>query len=387
MALTPRRHGVTITNVLVGAIALQVASSAIWGVVAVADDADAGVFPVDTAVLITDPEGAIAEAGDEGTLARTLRAIADSGRSIGVVVRVAEGAGDDPAEILAATNANVIAGLEKLRLAEQTVAVRPAILAAPGLDTAEVTAALAVLAGRLNGFAYAAAEGATPAEVHTYRQTFGAKELMLIDGDFTAYDAVAAEDVVSFATARAVGLRARLDRDEGYHKTISNVPVPGVTGIVDPRSWDLESAETDMSLINGADVTGLVMRGGARFWGNRTCAADPQFAFESAVRTNQALRRTIAEGLFPFIDKPLRASLAKDIIETINALFRREVRAGRIIGAEAFLAENNGPEQLAAGRLRIGFRYTPCAPLEDLGVEAVITDEFYAEFGQQVAAG
>jgi uncharacterized protein len=386
MALLPRPHGVTHTLALSAAAYLAVSASSIWGVVVTAPDADAVKFPLDTPVLVDDVAAALEDAGEEGTLAGVLQAVGSFGQSLGVVVRVAVGAGEDPEEIADATDANVIAGFAKLRLAEQTVGVRPVVLGAPGLDTAAVTAALALLSGYVDGFAYAAAIGETPAEVQTYRQTFSSDGLMLIDRNFTAFDSAAAEDAVSFAAAWAIGLRVFLDRTVGYHKTISNVPFSGPLGIINPRNWSEYSADTEMGLINGADVTGLIMRGGARFWGNRTCSSNLQLAFESSSRTAKALRRVIVEGLFPFIDQPLRASLAIDIIEAINALFRREVRAGRLIGAEAFLAEGNTPDQLAAGKLRIGYRFTPVAPLEDLGVEAVITDEFYADFAQLVGA-
>jgi phage tail sheath protein FI len=186
-------------------------------------------------------------------------------------------------------------------------------------------------------------------------------------------------DAVTYATARAVGLRAKIDREIGYHKTISNVPVPGVNGIISPRTWDLNSADTEMGLINGADVTGLIQRTGFRFWGNRTCSADPRFSFESAVRTNQIIRDIIVDALFPYIDQPLTAGLAAHLIEGINALLRREALAGRIIGGKAFLAAGNTPDQLSAGKLRLGYRFTDAAPLEDLGVESEITDEFYAD--------
>lgn len=379
MALTPRRHGLNITQVLIGSVALNVAATSIWGVVCHSPDADADAFPANQAVLITDPEAALADAGELGTLATTLKAISDFGRSIGVVVRVAEGAGGTPELIASSLQANVIAGLEKLRLAEQTVGVRPLIIGAPGLDTEAVATAIAVLLPKLGAFGYGAAVGATPAQVKTYRDGFSAQELMLLDKDFWAPDPDGGADITSYSTARAIGLRAWLDREVGYHKTISNVPIPGVTGIKDPRSWDLESADTDMALINGADVTGLIRRDGFRFWGNRTCASDPRYVFESAVRTNQVIRRTIAAGLFPYVDQPLKNSLAIDIIESLNKLFRREAKTGRIIGAEAFLAAGNTADQLAAGKLRLGYKFTPCAPLEDLGIEAEITDEFYGD--------
>lgn len=386
MALLPRPHGVSHTLALKASTYLAISASSIWGVVVIASDADALKFPLDTPVLVEDALKAVDDAGEQGTFARVMQAIGAFGPSIGVVVRVAVGAGADPQEIADATDANVIAGFAKLRLAEQTVGVRPVVLGAPGLDTAAVAAGLALLTAQLDGFAYAIAIGDAPAEIQTYRNTFSAEGLMLIDRDFSAFDAAAAADDVSFATAWAIGLRVFLDRTVGYHKTISNVAFTGPNSIIDPRTWSEYSADTEMGLINGADVTGLIMRGGARFWGNRTCSANLQLAFESSSRTAKALRRVIVEGLFPFIDQPLRASLATDIIEAINALFRREERAQRIIGAEAYLADGNTADQLAAGKLRIGYKFTPCAPLEDLGVEAVITDEFYADFAQLVGA-
>ncbi|MNY26830.1 Phage tail sheath protein [compost metagenome] len=182
-----------------------------------------------------------------------------------------------------------------------------------------------------------------------------------------------------------MGLRARTDQEIGFHKTISNLPVAGVVGISPAVSWDLQSEDTEAGLLNGADITCLVRRDGFRFWGNRGCSSDPRFAFESAVRTNQVLRDTIADGVFPYIDRPLTPALARDIVASINALFRRLKAAGLIIGAEAYLTDANTPDQLAGGKLRIGYRFTPCAPLEDLGIESLITDEFYADFNQMAA--
>lgn len=379
MALTPRPHGITQSEVQKAAAALGVAATSIWGVVCTGSDADADTFPIGEPVLVTDLDAAIADAGELGSLSRTLQAIAANGPSIGVVVRVADGAGADAGAIATDQATKAIAGVAALRVAEASVQVRPRILAAPGLDAQTVTVALAAAAAQLGAIAYASAFGATPANVKTYRDNFGVRELMLIDRDFRAFDASAGEEATSFAVAHAVGLRAWLDREVGYHKTISNVPVPGVLSIKNARPWDLFSTDTDMGLINGADVTGLIRRDGYRFWGNRTCSSDPRFAFESAVRTNQVLRDTIGEGLFPFIDQPLKNSLAIDIVEMINALFRREVAAGRIIGATCFLASGNTADSLAAGKLKLGYRFTPCAPLEDLGIESEITDEFYAD--------
>ncbi|MFA4952118.1 phage tail protein [Brevundimonas sp.] len=380
MALTPRPHGITHQEAPARSVLLAVAATSVWGVVCTASDADADVFPLETPVAVVDAEALIADAGVAGTLSRTLQAIGAFGPSAGVIVRVAEGEGDTPAEIAADLDLKVVAGIAKLRIAEQSVQLRPRIIAAPGLDTKVVATALATAAARLSAIAYATAEGETPAEVKIYRDSFTQRELMLIDRTFQATDAASALTVETFAPAVAVGLRAQLDRTVGYHKTISNVILPGVVGIVEPREWDLGSAQTEMGLINGADVTGLIWRDGFRFWGNRTCSVDERYAFESAVRTNQVLRDTIVEGLFPYIDQPLIGSIPTDIVENINKLFRREVSAGRLVGAVAFISPGNTPESLGAGKLKIGYRFTDASPLEELGVTSEITDEFYADF-------
>jgi phage tail sheath protein FI len=127
--------------------------------------------------------------------------------------------------------------------------------------------------------------------------------------------------------------------------------------------------------------------GELRFWGNRTCAAPASdFVFESACRTAQILADTVALGLVWAMDKPLLPSLAKDIVEQINEKFRQEKRAGRILGAVAvFDGAKNPVDQLKAGKLLIGYRYTFVPPLEALGIEQEISDEFFADFTSLVA--
>ena len=76
----------------------------------------------------------------------------------------------------------------------------------------------------------------------------------------------------------------------------------------------------------------------------------------------------------------------KDLMETVNAEFRRLVVEGRIMGAEIFFdADANTPEQLAAGRPNFRIQYTPVAPMENPQVSLVITDFYYSGFADQLA--
>jgi len=386
---TTYHHGVRVVEINSGTRPIRAISTAVIGLVATAADADAAAFPLDTPVLITDLRSAIGKAGVAGTLSKSLGAILDQTNAVVVVVRVAPGA--DEAE----TTSNVVGsytnggytGMQALLAAQARVGVRPRIIGAPGLDTQPVTTALATLAQKLRGFAYAAAIGEDRAAVLTYRANFAQRELMLIWPDFTAWNTATSASEPAPAVARALGLRARIDQETGWHKTISNVAVNGVTGISKDVYFDLQQPATDANLLNDGDVTTLINANGFRFWGSRTCSDEPLFAFENYTRTAQVLADTIAEAHLWAVDRPMHASLVRDIIESINAKFRELKSLGYIVDGSAWYDESvNTSETLREGKLYIDYDYTPVPPLEQLQLRQRITARYLADFAAQVAA-
>ena len=382
-------HGVRVVELNTGTRPIRTIATAIIGLVCTAADADATAFPLNTPTLITNLYTAMGKAGTTGTLLPTLKAIASQTNPIVVVVRVAPGVDD------AATTAAVIGtvtaegqktGLQALLAAETVTGVKPRILAAPGLDTQAVATELASIAQKLRAFAYAAAVGDTVSEVIAYRGSFSQRELMLVWPNFTAVDAAGAP-VTAPATAYAVGLRAKLDQEIGWHKTISNVGVNGVIGISQPVFWDLQNPATDAGLLNADEVTTLIRRDGFRFWGSRTCASDPLFAFENYTRTAQVLADTMAEGHMWAVDKPLTPGLIKDILEGINAKFRELKTGGYIIDGQCwFDPAANDAVTLKAGKLFLDYDYTPVPPLENLLFRQRITDRYLMTFAESVKA-
>jgi phage tail sheath protein FI len=154
------------------------------------------------------------------------------------------------------------------------------------------------------------------------------------------------------ATAYALGLRAKLDEEVGWHKSLSNIAVGGVVGISKSVHWDLQDPDTDAGLLNAADVTTLIKRDGFRFWGSRTCILDPLYAFEVATRTAQILADTVAEAHLWAIDKPMHPSLARDILEGLTAKGREtEVAKGMAIGANAYVTKPFSTKDLV-GRIK-----------------------------------
>ena len=73
-------HGVRVVEVNDGLRPIRIVSTAVIGLVATASDADADAFPLDTPVLFTRIDAAIAKAGTSGTLRKSLEAIADQTR-------------------------------------------------------------------------------------------------------------------------------------------------------------------------------------------------------------------------------------------------------------------------------------------------------------------
>ncbi|HHL2728589.1 TPA: phage tail sheath protein [Yersinia enterocolitica] len=382
-------HGVRVLEINEGTRVISTISTAIVGMVCTAEDADAATFPLDTPVLITDVLAAAGKAGKKGTLAASLLAIAEQSRPVTIVVRVTTG--KDEAE----TTSNIIGGADEngrytgmkaLLDAQSVTGVRPRILGVPGLDNQQVSTALASVCQQLRAFGYISAYGCkTISEAMLYRDNFSQRELMLIWPDFLSWNTTANSTDIAYATARALGLRAKIDQETGWHKTLSNVGVNGVTGISASVYWDLQTVGTDADLLNKACVTTLVRKDGFKFWGSRTCSDDPLFAFENYTRTAQILADTMAEAQLWAIDRPMHPTLVKDMIGSINAKFREMKSAGLIIDGTCWYDDSaNDKDTLKVGKLFIDYDYTPVPPLEDLTLRQRITDKYLVNFAAAV---
>lgn len=390
MATDSYFHGVRVLELNEGTRPIRTVSTAVIGMIATAEDADPTVFPLDTAVLITDPQGAVEKAGTKGTLARSLQAIADQTGAAVVIVRVEtkETEAEQTAAVIGGQVNGKYTGMKALLTAEQNLKVKPRILGAPGLDPAEVASAFGTIAEKLRAFVYVSAYGCeTKEEATAYRDAIGSRETMVIWPDFLGWDTSTSSTTTFEATARALGLRAKIDNDIGWHKTLSNVTVNGVTGISKDVFWQLQSMDTDAGYLNSNEVTTLIQRDGFRFWGSRTCSSDPLYAFENYTRTAQILADTMAEGHMWAVDKDMHPSLARDIVEGINAKFRDLKGQGYIIDGQCwFDASANSKESLKSGRLILDYDFTPVPPLEDLTLRQRITDSYLAEFASRMTA-
>ncbi|WP_409283259.1 phage tail sheath protein [Pseudomonas protegens] len=382
-------HGVRVLELNDGTRPIRTIPTAVIGMVCTADDADPLAFPLDTPVLLTNVQTAVGKAGTKGTLGASLQAIADQTKPYVIVVRVKSGeteAATTSALIGTTTADGKYTGMKALLAAKARVGMVPRILGVPGLDSLPVATALVSIAQQLRAFDYISAwDCKTKEEAVAYRENFGAREVMVIWPDFESWDTTANATAKAYATARALGLRAKIDQEVGWHKTLSNVAVNGVTGISADVFWDLQNPATDANYLNSNEVTTLINEGGFRFWGSRTCSDDPLFAFENYTRTAQILADTMAEAHMWAVDRPMTPTLVKDIINGINAKFRELISAGYLIGGNCWYQDDaNDKDTLKAGKLFIDYDYTPVPPLEDLTLRQRITDRYLMDFASKI---
>lgn len=383
-----RHHGITANEFTHGVRAISDISTAIIGMVCTADDADNDTFPLNTPIFHTSAYNVLGKAGGKGTLAKSLDAIVDQADAQIVIVRVQESDNADTlkANVIGSATGGNYTGLKALRRAKAITGQTPKILGVPEMDSQDVVTELVGLAQATRAFVYASAGGAENiSEVTSYRQNFGQRELMLIDNDFLAFDTTAKANKPAATIARVLGARAKLDMQIGWHKSISNTEINGVSALKHGRTFDLLDKNCDANTLNNADITTLIRENGFRVWGNRTCSSDPMLAFEVAVRSAQIIQETIASAFLWAMDKPMHPSLIEDIIMGINAKLAEYVNKGYILGARVFLDKGKvTPQAIQAGQFAFDYEWTYVPPLENMVFNQHNTDTFFVNLVDKV---
>ena len=388
MAEANRHHGITANEYTEGVRSISDISTAIIGMVCTAEDADAKAFPLNTPIFATSAYDLLAKAGTKGTLAKSLDAIVDQADAQVVIVRVADSKNTEElkANVIGTAEGGKYTGLKALRRAKAVTGYTPKILGVPELDSQDVLTELVGVAQATRAFAYGSAGGNPDiTEVGNYRKNFGQRELMLIDNEFMAFDPNTKKTETAATIARILGARAKLDKNVGWHKSISNTEINGVGGLKFARSFDLLDKNCDANTINNKDVTTLIREDGFRVWGNRTCSNDSMMAFEIATRTAQIIQETIAYAFMWALDKRLHPSMMEDIIMAINAKLAQYVNKGYILGARVFIDKTlNTSETVQAGQFTISYEFTWVPPLENMVLNQHVTDTFFVNLVNKV---
>lgn len=390
-------HGVEVVEIDTGPRPIRTVKSSVIGLVGTAPDADPTVFPLDTPVLVAGSLAALASldtAGDfAGTLPAALDGIFDQAGAMVVVVRVAEGADE------AATEANIIGGVapgtgtytgvHALMGAQARLGATPRILVAPGFTHRQaagpegplanaVVAELLGIAERLRAVIIADGPNTSDADAIGFRGDWGSARVFIVD----PWVLVARDGgiVSEPASARVAGMIARIDNDRGFWWSPSNQEMFGIVGTSRPVDFALGDPNSRANHLNENEVATIIREDGFRLWGNRTCAADPKFAFLSVRRTADLINDSLLRAHLWAVDRNITRTYLEDVSEGVNAYLRSLKAQGAILGGRCWPDPDlNSPANLAQGKVYFNLDFTPPYPAEHVTFRSHLVNDYLVE--------
>ena len=296
------------------------------------------------------------------------------------------------ADIIGTVNAaGVRTGLKALKDTYNLFGFFAKILIAPAFCTQNsVATELIAMAEQLGAIAYIDAPiGTTYAQALAGRGPAGtinfntsSDRVRLCYPHVKVYDPVLNAERLEPLSARAAGLRAKVDLDKGFWWSSSNQELVGVIGVERQLSAMIDDPQSEVNLLNEVGITTVFNSYGTglRLWGNRS-AAWPTVThmrnFENVRRTGDVINESIRYFSQQYIDMPLNQALIDSLVESVNGYGRKLIGDGALIGFKAWYdPARNEETELAAGHLLISYKYTPPPPLERLTYETEITSEY-----------
>ena len=296
------------------------------------------------------------------------------------------------ADIIGAVNAaGVRTGLKALNDTYNAFGFFAKILIAPAFCTQNsVATELIAMAAKLGAVSYIDAPiGTTYAQAIAGRGPAGtinfntsSERVRLCYPHVKVYDPVLNAERLEPLSARAAGLRAKMDLDKGFWWSSSNQELMGVIGVERQLSAMIDDPQSEVNLLNEQGITTVFSSYGSgyRLWGNRT-AAWPTVThmknFENVRRTGDVINESLRYFSQQYIDMPLNQALIDALVESVNGYGRKLIGDGAVLGFKAwFDPARNEETELAAGHLLISYKYTPPPPMERLTFETEITSEY-----------
>lgn len=296
------------------------------------------------------------------------------------------------ADIIGAVNAaGVRTGIKALKDTYNLFGFFAKILISPAFCTQNsVATEMIAMADQLDAVAYIDAPiGTTYAQAIAGRGPMGtinfntsSDRVRLCYPHVKVYDAATNAERLEPLSARAAGLRAKIDLEKGFWWSSSNQEIAGVTGVERQLSAMIDDPQSEVNLLNEQGITTIFSSYGSgfRLWGNRT-AAWPTVThmrnFENVRRTGDAINESLRYFSQQYIDMPINQALIDALVESVNGYGRKLIGDGALLGFKAwFDPARNEETELANGHLLINYKYTVPPPLERLTFETEITSEY-----------
>ena len=289
-------------------------------------------------------------------------------------------------QVSAVTDGDIQAGIQTLLSAENEVHVAPRILVAPGYSDAQAVAnELVQVAERLRAVAIAECPPSTePTNQNKgamdYRLNFGSARLYLIDPAVKVYDGATDSTVEQPSSARVAGVMAKSDTERGFWYSPSNRPINGINATARAIDFSLGDRASTANMLNEQDVATIIRQDGYRLWGNRSCSADPKWAFLSVRRTADLINDALQRSHMWAVDKNITKTYVEEVSEGVNNYLRHLKSIGAIINGKCWADPAlNTPDQIAQGKVTFDFDFVPPYPAEHITFRSSLNNAYLEE--------
>lgn len=195
--------------------------------------------------------------------------------------------------------------------------------------------------------------------------------------------------IVDWAAPSWAGLIAQVDKNlagidggSGYWCSPSNLELGDVVGAEHELSFVINDPDTEVNYLNANGIATPINFGGWLAWGNRSAAfpnkSDPM-TFLAWRRTADVIEESIEYFTMQFLDRPMFTrpdSLANTLLgriqDSVNDFLRSKVGTAIIDGKCWITSADNPVDQLAQGRVKFRYRFTPPMVTEHIILEAEI---------------
>lgn len=341
MSFLSFHHGTRLQESNETPVLVQVAQTAVVGLMGTAPDADPVKFPVNTPVLLKGNPAAAADLGAAGTLKDAVDDVFDQIGAYTIVIRVEEGLDEAATMTNLVGDATQLTGVHALKKAEAQLGIKPRLIAIPGFTSGDgvtanpVVAELVGVLDQLKAVAFVDGPDTTDEDALAYRELIGSQRVYVVDPKVLVWDAEADAYAARPASARFAGVQARVDTNLGFWHSLSNKNINGIGGASRTVTYGLQA-----DYLNENHV-GTIINMGSGFitWGNRAATEDDLWVFLSVRRTADFINEAIEKAYLEFVDKPFSAANLKFMLESGNAAMRTFKASGAILGVASGLTK------------------------------------------------
>lgn len=332
-------------------------------------------FPIGKPVAVAGTRKSAEALGTAGTLQAAIDDIFDQTGALVIVVRAQEGSDE------ATTQANVITAMQGWLDSQTETGYTPRVLVAPEFSQVDAVASeMEAKAQRLRAIAYLDCERtASYTDAMKRARQFGERVEMQWPW-VRVFDTEQAKEIDRPYSARAAGLRARIDAEMGFWWSKSNQQIYGIVGTTQAVDWSLGDPNTTANMLNENKVSTIIREGGFLHWGNRTCSTDPKWTFEQTRRTADMINDSVQRSHMWAVDRNITKTYVDDVISGVNAYLRTLKAEGAIINGECWSdPELNTPANIQQGIVYFDFDFCPPYPAEHIIFRSRINNDYLEE--------